>query len=475
MNFCLSKSLTSKILATSIAIAITGCGSKVSGELGETPDRLLDQPLAATVENKINDSEPVDICASKLLKKLTPKNIKLGVTICGIEGKLIVETDSDYEACTSEGQIDCLPSSGFAIVETSTVAAKVAIGQTVAGVSGTAGAEAHVDCTADGVQGCITTAGFISADTTLAISTNIKAGVIIAGQTGDVTLPPAGDVELGTTYGAGGNEFTGDFTVPNIANVGTGVQFGASGTQFTGTSAGEAHILCTAEGTTGCITDATYNSALITGLASKVLSGQSVGGVAGNITLPLQSNVKTGSGTFGVAGTGSTPSYTPDFPDVANVHTGDTTDGVTGTLTLPTNLNVKFGSGVYGLAGTGSTPGYSADFPDVGNVLSSDTVNGSNGTLTLPLQPNVKTGSGTYGVAGTGSTPSYTPDFPDVANVHTGDTTDGVTGTLTLPAAANVKTGTTDFGLAGTGSTPSYSADFPDVANVHTGDTTNNA
>jgi len=156
-----------------------------------------------------------------------------------------------------------------------------------------------------------------------------------------------------------------------------------------------------------------------------------VAGIAGNVTLPTASNVLSGSGTYGVAGTGLTPSYSPDFPTVGNVLSSDTVNGAAGTLTLSVASAVLTGSGVYGVAGTGSTPSYSPDFPTVGNVLSTDTVNSVTGTLTLPAITNVLTGSGTYGVAGTGSTPSFSPGgAPSAWDLRAGVTVGSVTGKL---------------------------------------------
>jgi len=95
----------------------------------------------------------------------------------------------------------------------------------------------------------------------------------------------------------------------------------------------------------------------------------------------------------------------PDCPPVGYVYQ-ETTDEVIGTLTLPSESNVLTGSGTYGVSGTGSTPSYSPDFPAVGNVIETDTVDDEAGTLTLPSVGNVIEAV-VYGVAGTGSTGTY--------------------------------------------------------------------
>jgi hypothetical protein len=57
---------------------------------------------------------------------------------------------------------------------------------------------------------------------------------------------------------------------------------------------------CSTDGETGCLSSATFPAANTTDLASKVLTGQSVAGVAGNVTLPPAAAVRTGN-AFGVS------------------------------------------------------------------------------------------------------------------------------------------------------------------------------
>lgn len=192
--------------------------------------------------------------------------------------------------------------------------------------------------------------------------------------------------------------------------------------------------------------------------ATNVLTGTGTYGVSGTgstptLTLPLESDVLTGSGLYGVDGDGSTPSFSPDFPAVANVF-DDTVDDVPGTLTLPTANNVYTGNGVYGVGGNGSTP-----------------------TLTLADQINVLLGSGLYGVGGNGSTPSLTS--PATSNVLTREGTYGAAGTGSTPVYApalkeNVELAV-KYGANGTEFTGEFvgSGDFPTQANTRVGDTTN--
>ena len=72
----------------------------------------------------------------------------------------------------------------------------------------------------------------------------------------------------------------------------------------------------------------------------------------------------------------------PDFPDVGNVLSSDTVNSASGTLTLPSASNVLTGSGAYGIAGTSETPSYTPDFPDAASVIDTDTTDGDTGTIT---------------------------------------------------------------------------------------------
>ena len=432
---------------------------------------------------------------------LKPEYIIEGVKIAGVEGKLPL--------CNDEGQKRCVTDGAFRSASITDLASKVVVGKKVAGVDGTA--PSPPTCTSEGEVGCQTTTSLIPAFAT-GLADKVLAGQSVAGVSGNVTLPNATNVATGIQYGVGGTQFTGsgltevhsnctganqsgcvatstyktldlstvsgsgltsgnfdtaiatastfefwdntgarhtidgdaDLTAANIAN---GIEIhGKSGTANL-----ETHATCTTDGGTGCIADATYTAALTTGLADKVLSGQTVAGVAGNIVLPAVGKVLT-STSYGISGTGLTGTLT--LPAAGSVLAssgtfGDPLAAVTPTLTLPLASNVLTGSGTYGDPGSALTPSYSPDFPDVGNVLNTDTVNNANGTLTLPSAGNVHSVNGVFGVAGNGTTPT-------LANC-TVDGSNGCVATVSYPAVnggalvdSNIKTGVVIGGITGT-------------------------
>jgi hypothetical protein len=115
------------------------------------------------------------------------------------------------------------------------------------------------ECQVDGEKGCLTTedfSAFAKVERAKLLPGNVKQGVFIAGVSG--TLTSAGPAE------------------------------------------------CAADGEVACVSSSAFPAAAASGLASKVLTGQTVAGVAG--------------------------SFVPDFPEVANVRTSDTVGGVAGTL-----------------------------------------------------------------------------------------------------------------------------------------------
>ncbi len=319
----------------------------------------------------------------------------------------------------------------------------------------------------------------------------------------------------------------------------------------------EAYKGCSADGQTGCVVvGPTYAAAVTAGAASKILSGQTLAGIAGNVTLPAGGKVLTGT-SFGVSGTGSsgsltlptasnvrsgtgaygdpgaalTPSYSPDFPDVANVRAVDTVDGATGTLSdcaaggasgcvataTYKTMNLTAAGTAASLTGANFNTTIAAagnfEFWDASgsrysvagdtdltasNVLSGKNIFGVDGSITGG--PTYCTSDGEAGCVVVGPTYAAAVTAGAASKILSGQTLAGITGNVTLPAGGKVLTGTS-FGVSGTGSsgtltlptasnvrsgtgaygdpgaalTPSYSPDFPDVANVRAVDTVDGA
>jgi hypothetical protein len=168
---------------------------------------------------------------------------------------------------------------------------------------------------------------------------DLKLALTAAEATASVAYMPSSEMQL----------FTG-----SVSEICAGVEFyDLNGDKQTGTKSCSTPE-CTANGSVGCVTTTAYKSADFTNLLSdNIKAGVTVAGVAGNVTLPAATDVKSGSASYGTSGTEFTPSYSPDFPDVANVKTTDTVNGAAGTLDLSNLLasNIKRGIGVGGVTG----------------------------------------------------------------------------------------------------------------------------
>jgi hypothetical protein len=407
-------------------------------------------------------------------------------TVDGAAGTLTIPVVGDVYTGIAYG----VAGTGSTGTLTLATAANVRAGNGVFGRSGTSVTPLLSDCSTDGGTSCVAVSAFKAADMTNVVAGNIKNAITIAAVTGSVTPAPANCAADGATSCVAVTNFPAVDKVNNITANAAKVRDSVTIAGVVGTLAD-----CT-EAASGCVAIGPLQAvAIVAGVASKVLSGQSVAGVGGNVTLPAvgkvltgiqfgvsgtgqtgtltlpaAGNVLTASGTYGDPGAAVTPSFSPDYPTVGNVLSSDTVNSVSGTLTLPGVGDVNSGV-VYGVAGTGSTG--TLNLPTAGNVLTGSGTFGNPGsavtpTLTLPIAANVKTGSANYGNPGSAITPTYSPDFPAVANVYN-DTVDSAAGTLTLPTVGNVYTGIV-YGVAGTGSTGTLTV--PTAANVRTGNGT---
>ena len=148
-------------------------------------------------------------------------------------------------------------------------------------------------CDDEGQQGCVNDGAFKSADTER-LAEKIIEGQSVAGVLGTVTLPD-----------------------PSV--VGNGFTYGVPGSQYTGSATTEAHIDCNADGATGCVATSSFKAADIAGLEDKILLGQTVAGVSGNIALPSAADVQSGV-EYGINGASLTGSFM--VPSEADVATG---------------------------------------------------------------------------------------------------------------------------------------------------------
>lgn len=251
-----------------------------------------------------------------------------------------------YANCSQDGETGCITTATYKAAAMSAVqAANIAVGTTIAGVAGSGVLESHSSCTGANQSNCLATATYKTMDLSSA-----GAATGLTASNFNTSLKSAANFEFWDATGVR-HSLAGDADL-SAANIKSSiVVFGVTGTFNTSSTP------CASDGESNCLVDgSTFAAAALSGLANKVLSSQTVAGVSGTVVLPAAGKVLTGI-SYGAS------------------------NATTGTLTLPSANTVLAGSGSYGDPGAALTPSYSPDFPALANVRSLDTVNGAAGTL----------------------------------------------------------------------------------------------
>jgi hypothetical protein len=240
-------------------------------------------------------------------------NVRSSDTVNGANGTLA--------DCTVLGRTDCYAGLSWTALENADLTAgNVRSGVTVGGVTGGYPSASHP------LAGADTTTDLTSLAATTAAGSYEFFDSAGARYTG--TISDAGTISIGTASQNFNTSLYRAFTVPGDADlVATNIRDAVSVFGVVG-SAPSRPSDCSTDGAADCVVAAstTYRAAETTGLASKVVSTATVAGVAGT--------------------------YTPDFPDVANVRSSDTVNGANGTLadcstdgatncTIPTSGTIK--------------------------------------------------------------------------------------------------------------------------------------
>ncbi|MBC7658580.1 MAG: DUF1566 domain-containing protein [Chitinophagaceae bacterium] len=240
------------------------------------------------------------------------------ITIAGVKGTM--------SNCSADGATSCLADTSFPSADASVAAAKIVTGQTLAGIPGTA-SSALANCAADGATGCVAITNFpavnkvvnlaagnlakIHSSVTvggvvgtmsdcaadggtgcMAIATfpaaiasgaaaKIVTGQTLAGVSGTATPAPANCAADGATGCVAVTNFPAVDKVTNLAagnlvKIHTTVTVGG----VVGTMAS-----CSADGGLSCMAVTGFPAANTTGAAAKILTGQTLAGVAGSATV----------------------------------------------------------------------------------------------------------------------------------------------------------------------------------------------
>ncbi|MCX6107300.1 MAG: hypothetical protein NTY08_15850 [Proteobacteria bacterium] len=404
----------------------------------------------------------------------------------GVAGSSLTPT---LAQCASDGGINCVTVASYPAAKLANFSTgDVRTGVTVAGIIGSASAESHSNCTADGATNCVAVTNFPAVDKLTKLTAgNIKKDIVIAGVTGDypssthllvgadntTDLPILTAVNGGNTYQwfkSDGTRLTGTVE-PNVSvTPGTTSQLVNTGLYRQVTVAGDANLVagnikkdttiftvtgsviptappCLIDGGTDCVASSTFAAAATTNLQDKVLSGTTVAGLAGNVTLPNASKVLS-STPYGVAGTSLTGTLA--LPDPTKVWVSNGNFGVGGTSSTPTLADCS----ADGLAGCVTVDGYkSADMTKAisGSILTGTTIAGISGSVIASPAACAADG-GTSCVANASYTAAVTSGL--AAKVVSGNTVAGISGAATAESHSNCAAD----GLTGCVATSTYAS-----------------
>ena len=277
-----------------------------------------------------------------MFSSLQPDAVCTGVDYYSLAGKLLkglkdCNAAENTEICSEDGQVSCLTSVRFKASDSESFdASDITIGTTIAGTIGTAVLEAHTDCSAANVVGCVTTNLFKPMNLT-------DAGTSGALNTAnfDVNSRTGAEYEF---WDAQGRRHTmqgdSDLTASNLLS---GIEIHG----VTGTASEESHLDCASASQAGCVATSTYrtmdlsaasgltdlNAATFNTLATQVgtfeywdSSGQRH--ISQGDSDIVATNIVGGVNIFGVAGT----ALGGPLPDPWDIRYGVTVGSATGRL-----------------------------------------------------------------------------------------------------------------------------------------------
>jgi hypothetical protein len=253
-------------------------------------------------------------------------------------------------ACSSNGQVGCVTTSTYKAADlTNLSAANVKSGVTLAGVSGNYLAPTIADCSSDGQIDCKAVNAFRAVDYSKLHTSNIIAGVSIAGVVGMASVAPAPC----TADGQIACVTVSDYRAADMAYVSPGTIL--SGVTIAGVSGGvvsSASNACSTDGQSSCFVDGTsFSAADLSNLANKVVAGQMVAGVNGNVTIP---SACMADGSSGCVATTAFPAVAITNLHPANIRRGIMIGGIAGQFPSSTYPLPRF-------VDNGSTPALQSD------------------------------------------------------------------------------------------------------------------
>jgi hypothetical protein len=276
------------LLLGPLAVA-SACGGSKSASIPTNPEVINVANHAAASNDDSTCLEPKEVLAGREYTCTNGKK-RRGTLVVG-------QTEKLYVTCSKDNEEGCLTTKDYKsfpqVEREKLVPGNVREGVKVVGVTGTLTFQGPGNCAADGETGCVSTATFPAVEKDRLTPGVLKAGVSLAGLTGD--YPSA-------TYALAGATVTADLTsLAASTAAGSYEFFDSAGTRYTGTISDAGAIsIGTAVKT---FNTSLYRQFTVPGdanlVAGNILSSATILGVAGNVTLPAATVVRTNA-TFGV-------------------------------------------------------------------------------------------------------------------------------------------------------------------------------
>ena len=297
----------------SLLAARVGAGQTVLGITGTANGRLVD----CNADAQINCTAVTGFPAMNITG--APAKILTGQSLAGVSGTAAVRPAN----CVADGGTDCVAVALFPAVDKATKlsagnAAKIHSSLSIVGISGT-----MANCSVDGGTDCMAVTGYPAANTSGA-QAKIASGDVLAGITGTAGVRPS---DCSTDGGTGCVAVTNFPAVNKVTNLAVGNLAKISSSVTVGGVAGTMAD-CSADGTTGCLTVTAFPSANTSGANAKIITGQTLAGVSGNAT-PAPANCSADGQTNCVAIT-TFPALQKSLLTVGVLKNGTLINGVTG-------------------------------------------------------------------------------------------------------------------------------------------------
>jgi hypothetical protein len=250
----------------------TGAGAKVltGSTLAGISGSASPKPLNCSSDNQTN-------CVTTASYPAIDKTILTASTGSFRSSLSLVTVSGTLGLCAADGATSCLTNANYPAAESNAAAAKILSGQSLAGISGAADIR-PADCATDGDIACVASTGYRAA-LIAGADAKILSGQSVAGISGSAPIRPADCGTDGASNCVAVSNYPAIDKVSKLSNanllkIRSGLSIAAVAGQMND---------CSTDGQQGCYALASNPAAVVAGAQTKILSGQTLAGVNGNV------------------------------------------------------------------------------------------------------------------------------------------------------------------------------------------------